>query len=204
MTTRALPPAEDPEALIWGHGLAGRAAYGIAILFSAFQLWTAAYSPLPSQIVRSVHVGFLLLLLLALLANRRSPREPRFWLDWGLGGLCFVVGLYHWLFYQDLILRAGEPSGTDIVVGVLAVLLLFMASWRLMGPALPLMCAVFLAYAQFGQYLPAPLDHRPYDFSQLLDQMFLVRRASTARPPTSRRPSSFSSSCSARSSSARA
>ncbi len=32
---------------------------------------------------------------------------------------------------------------------------------------------MFLAYALFGQYLPSPLDHRGYDFSQVVDQMFL-------------------------------
>ena len=42
-----------------------------------------------------------------------------------------------------------------------------------MGAALPIICAVFLAYGLFGQYLPAPLDHRGYDFDQIVDQMFL-------------------------------
>ena len=53
----------------WGAGLWGTAAYTIAILFSLFQLWTAAYGTLPSQVVRAMHVGFLLLLGFALLAN---------------------------------------------------------------------------------------------------------------------------------------
>jgi TRAP transporter 4TM/12TM fusion protein len=62
---------------------------------------------------------------------------------------------------------------TDIVVGVLAVVLVFEAARRLMGPSLPIICAVFLAYALFGQHLPSPLNHRGYDFAQVVDQMFL-------------------------------
>ena len=34
----------------WGDGLGGRIAFGIAVAFSAFQLVTAAYAFLPSQV----------------------------------------------------------------------------------------------------------------------------------------------------------
>ena len=57
----------------FGRGLAGRAAFGIAIAFSVFQLWTAAYGTLPSQVVRAMHVGFLLLLGHAWYTTDRSP-----------------------------------------------------------------------------------------------------------------------------------
>jgi TRAP transporter 4TM/12TM fusion protein len=168
-----LKPGDDPAALTWGSGTPGLVAYGIAIVFSAFQLWTAAYSPLPSQIVRAVHVGFLLLLTFALLSSRRERRDGRFWLDWGLGLVSFAVGLYHWVFYEALILRAGDPNLVDIFVGVVAVALVFEGARRLMGVSLPIICALFLAYALFGQHLPPPLDHRGYDFAQVVDQMFL-------------------------------
>jgi TRAP transporter 4TM/12TM fusion protein len=168
-----LKPGDDPAALTWGPGAPGLVAYGIAIVFSAFQLWTAAYSPLPSQIVRAVHVGFLLLLAFALLSSRRERRDRRFWLDWTLGLVSFAVGLYHWVFYEALILRAGDPNLVDIIVGVVAVALVFEGARRLMGISLPVICALFLAYALFGQHLPPPLDHRGYDFAQVIDQMFL-------------------------------
>ena len=52
-----------------------KAAYAIAIVFSAFQIYTAAYSPLSSGVVRAVHVGFLLLMTFVLL-----PPLGRRWL----------------------------------------------------------------------------------------------------------------------------
>ena len=51
------------------------------------------------------------------------------------------------------------------------LVLLFVATWRVMGPALPIISGTFLAYCLFGQYLPAPLDHRGYDFAQVIDHM---------------------------------
>ncbi|MFG1480258.1 TRAP transporter permease [Xanthobacter sp. V4C-4] len=157
--------------LTWGPAAWGRAVFWIAVAFSTFQIVTAAWSPLPSQIVRSVHVGFLLLVVFAIAGNHRRGAD-RLAL-WGLGILSFVVGLYHWVFYSDLIARAGDPSTLDIVVGTLAVALVFEGSRRLMGAALPLICAAFILYGLFGQYLPAPLDHRPFDYVQVVDQMFL-------------------------------
>jgi TRAP transporter 4TM/12TM fusion protein len=75
------------------------------------------------------------------------------------------------VFYQDLLQRSGDPTEIDIVVGIAALAVLFAAAWRIMGPALPIISGLFLAYALWGEYLPAPLDHRPYDFSQIIDQM---------------------------------
>ena len=168
-----LAAGDDPGTLAWGPGIRGRAIYGVALAFSAFQLWTAGWSPLPSQIVRSVHVGFLLLLAFTLLAERERAGPLGRALAWTLGGLGFLLGLYHWVFYEALILRAGEPEPQDLVVGVLVVALVFEASRRLLGPSLPILCGLFLAYALFGHLLPAPLDHRGFDLAQVVDQMFL-------------------------------
>ena len=61
------------------------------------------------------------------------------------------VGLYQWVFYIDLVNRAGELTQLDIVVGIAALVILFAVVWRLMGAALPLICLAFLAYALLGQ-----------------------------------------------------
>ncbi|MFO1035505.1 MAG: TRAP transporter permease [Geminicoccaceae bacterium] len=157
----------------WGSGTAGTVLFAVALVFSTFQIWTAAYSPLPSQVVRAVHVGFLLLLCFGLFGNHAGPSRPGFWLYWALGILSFAAGLYHWVEHDALILRAGDPSTADLVVGVIAIALVFVGAWRIMGLALPTIAGLFLAYGLFGQHLPSPFNHRGYDFSQVVDQMFL-------------------------------
>ncbi len=156
----------------WGSGTGARLLFAIAVAFSVFQLWTSAYSPLPSQVVRSVHVGFLLLLLFGLYANAVTASAQRVLL-WFAAAAAFVLSLYHWFFYEELVIRAGEPNMTDIVVGVLVVGLVFWAGKKMMGWTLPLICAIFLAYGLFGQYLPSPLNHRGYDFEQVVEVLFL-------------------------------
>src|SRR5512134_1721959 len=143
-----------------------RAAYAIAIVFSVFQIYTAAYSPLSSSVVRAVHVGFLLLMTFVLL-----PPLGRRWLGWALGAIAFVIGLYHWIFEAELIVRAGDLTNWDMVVGIASIALVFEATRRTMGFALPLICAIFLAYALFGQYFPGSLAHRGYGLDQVVGQV---------------------------------
>src|SRR5690606_23040132 len=128
--------AEEPiEGLPpgFGEGILGKAAFWIAFCFSLFQLWSAAYGTLPSQVVRSVHVGFLLLLGFALFGNlvaRTAAGKAWFW---ALGILGFATGIYQWINYVPLIHRSGFLTNTDLVMGCIAIVLVFEGARRLMG-----------------------------------------------------------------------
>ncbi|ALA16655.1 C4-dicarboxylate ABC transporter [Chelatococcus sp. CO-6] len=125
----------------------------------------------PSQIVRTIHVGFLCLVAGGLLAMHRSQTPWGRAIAWALGIGGFLVGLYHWVFYFDLVVRAGELIPSDFVVGIAAIVILFVLVWRVMGPALPIVAGIFLAYCLFGNYLPAPFDHRGYTLEQVVEHM---------------------------------
>ena len=127
----------------------------IAIAFSVFQIWMASYQPLSSQVVRALHVGFVLLLIYTLYppfeSARSSVRRFGLALGWMLGLAGFATGLYQWVFEADLTQRAGEIVGADWWVGPVLLVLVFEAARRVMGWGLPVVCAVFLAYAVWGQ-----------------------------------------------------
>lgn len=164
--------AHDVSAGAFSMGTPGRVLFWIAVAFSSFQIATAAHLiDMPSQVVRALHVGFLILLGMPLVAlSRQWPR----WASWLMVGCALVgvgVALYQWAEYSDLLLRAGDPLQRDIVIGVASLVLVFVATWILMGPALPIIAGIFLAYCLFGQHLPSPLNHRGYDFEQVIDHM---------------------------------
>lgn len=162
----------DPLAESFPASSEGRALFWIAVAFSAFQIATAAHLlDLPSQIVRAVHVGFLMLLgfpLLALIRGKPMSVRAGFW---AMGALGAGIALYQWWEFVPLLTRAGDPLPRDIWIGVVAIALVFAATWVAMGPALPIIAGLFLAYALFGQYLPSPLNHRGYDLAQVIDHM---------------------------------
>ncbi|PWC55559.1 TRAP transporter permease [Azospirillum sp. TSO22-1] len=170
---RQILDRENPSTVVAFEGGTGKVVFAIAVLFSIFQIWTAAFNPLSSLVVRSIHVGFLLLMTYALFGFRQEERRTVPWYDWALGLTGFVLGLYHWWFEVDLIQRAGDPSTLDLAVGAIKVALVVEASRRIMGLTLPIMCVVFIPYALYGRYLPFGLGHRGYDIDQVIDNLFL-------------------------------
>jgi TRAP transporter 4TM/12TM fusion protein len=173
----------------WGEGAKGRVLFWIAVGFSIFQIATAVYSILPSQVLRAVHVGFLVLVSSALIANHRAGSRAGLAVGWTLGAAGFVIGLYQWAFYAELVNRTDELNAVDVpailsgfagldgttiidfAVGVASLVVLFVVAWRMMGPALPLICLGFLAYVLWGDRLPPPLDHRGYAVGQVVLNM---------------------------------
>jgi TRAP transporter 4TM/12TM fusion protein len=148
------------------------AVFWIAVAFSAFQLTMAAFHPLSSQVIRAIHVGFVLLLIFALfppLAGRGGVWDGLGrTLGWALGLIGFSSGLYQWVFEADLTQRSGELTQADWVIGTITIALVFEAARRVMGWGLPLICGIFLAYGLFGQYLPGAFAHRGYGLDQIV------------------------------------
>ena len=147
--------------------------YAAALLFSTYQLVVAAFHPLSSLVIRSLHVGFLLMITFLLYPmTKRASLSRVAWHDWLFAALGFALGTYHWIFEADLIQRAGDPTTFDLVAGGVLIVMVFEAARRILGLALPIVCGTFLLYGLFGQYLPGALAHRGYGFDQIVDQLF--------------------------------
>ncbi len=163
---------EAPEPEGFPPGAVGRLLFWIAVAFSTFQIATAAHLiDLPSQLVRSTHVGFLMLLGLPLAAATRRAGPALRTLAWVLAALGVAVAVYQWHEFHPLILRAGDPLPRDIAMGIISLTCVFAAAWAVMGPALPIISGVFLGYCLWGEYLPSPLETRGYDLGQVIDHM---------------------------------
>lgn len=147
-----------------------KALFYVALLFSIFQIVTAAFSPVSSQVLRAVHVGFLLwVVFLSYPAyGTGRPWQPLAWIL-SLAGIATAV--YQWVFEADLIQRSGDLTSSDTVVGLVLIVLVFEAARRVMGIALPIICGLFLGYGLLGEYLPGALAHRGYGFDQIINQL---------------------------------
>jgi len=162
----------DPLADSFPNSLVGRFLFWLAVAFSVYQISIAAHViDLPSQVMRAVHVAFLMALGFPLLALGRGFGPLAKTLCWLFALAGVAVAAYQWIEYTPLLFRAGDPNTLDLIVGCVAVVGVFVAAWILMGPALPIICGFFLAYALFGQYLPSPFNHRGYAFEQVVEQI---------------------------------
>lgn len=145
----------------------------IAIIFSFFQLYTGAFGVLPSQLQRSIHLTFVLVLGYLLYPSLKKMRRDRFhWFDIGLACMGGFVGLY-WVFnYNGLMMRAGSQTTLDIIVGGVAVLLVLEGARRVVGVPIATIAAICVLYAKFGAYMPGFLNHRGYSVERIISHMY--------------------------------
>ena len=127
----------DPSIAKFPTTLEGKLLFYIAIAFSVFQVATAAHLlDLPSQILRAFHVGFLGLLSFPLICVLKKKNLFLKTISWICGILSFVIAIYQAVQYEALILRTSDLLLIDVVFGVTAVVLVFIAAYVVMGYAL--------------------------------------------------------------------
>ncbi|KGQ20987.2 TRAP transporter permease [Thermus filiformis] len=174
--------AEESE--LGGRRPRGRARYllfGLAVAWSLFQLWATYAGTLDPFRLRAIHLGFAL--ALAFLAYPgRGPRDRVPLLDWALALLGVLGALYVVLEYRAIVeVRGGVPNPADVYLGSLTLLMVFLAAWRVVGPALPLIASFFVLYALTGPQglfklrLPDWLQlHAGASWSQVVGQLYLT------------------------------
>lgn len=147
----------------------------IAITFSVFQLYTAAFGTLESMLQRSIHLAFALCLIFLLYPARANwPRERIHPLDFLLAGLGAAIPMYIVVNYQQLVLRSGIVTPTDLAVGLLGVILVLDAARRVVGPPMVIVALGFLLYAFAGPYIPGSFAHRGVSFQALVAHQFFT------------------------------
>ena len=143
---------------------------GFIAVAGVIELVAAYAGGMPSQVVRSVHVGFLSLLASALIANSVRNQALKIAI-WAMGVVGFAIGIYHWKEYYALVERSGFLTELDMVVGITSLTILFILVTRVMGVAISIVTGTFLLYTMLGQYLPAPLNHRGYSLDLVVEHM---------------------------------
>ena len=154
-------------------GWAGTTVTAIAVAMSLFHLY-AAYEIVPTQELRYVHVGFVLLLSFLLFPMANRFRDRIRWWDVIAGLTCVGILAYALAGGDDFTDRATLPNHTDVILGVIFIVLLIEATRRTIGPIVPIVSLLFIAYALFGPYLPPPWNHRGYGFDQLVGHLFIT------------------------------
>lgn len=146
----------------------------IAIAMASFHLYTAGFGTLLSYKQRSLHIIFAFILgLLLYPAGKKSSREKPAILDFVLMGIGVVVFGYVFLFPEQLALKGGNATTMDLIFGILAILLTLEVTRRVVGPELPIVAIVFLAYAYFGPQMPGVLAHRGFSLTRIVSHMYM-------------------------------
>ena len=145
----------------------------IAVSMSLFHLY-AAYSIVPTQVLRTVHVSFMLFLVFLSFPLMARFKNRLMWWD----VICALLAIYVAYFAissgDDFGDRNTVPNSIDIVWGTILILLILEAVRRTSGFILVTVTVLFLMYALFGDYLPAPWTHKGYSIDRLVGFMYMT------------------------------
>ena len=161
----------------------------ISSLFSAFHVINGSYTGLlPIDIVKSVHLAFVMALAFLLFPLRKGSEEekkgkiPLY--DVVLAAIASYVALYIAINYSALLHRAAVGfTTTDYVISALGIILVLEATRRAVNPALVVIALIFIFYAKFGTFLPF-IEHKAYTWKEILEHLYLTKEGVFGTPLT--------------------
>ncbi len=159
----------------------GKVLTFIAFTMTIFHLYAAA-STVDTQSLREIHVAYALSLVFLLFPAVKSWRNRVAPWDIAAAGLVIVVIWYmmtggSWTSFadsDDFLDRYVSPTQTDLVIGGILILLVLESTRRATGWIMPILSLIFLAYAMWGNYLPAPWTHKGYPLSDLIAEEYMT------------------------------
>src|SRR5213596_2657246 len=144
-----------------------------AVVMSLFHLYSA-YAIVPTQVLRPVHVGFVLFLSYLLFPASKRYRHRTMWWDWVAAFAAVAVIAYILQGGDDVWDRNTSPDNWDIVFGVALILLILEGMRRASGWVMPIVVASFVLYALFGEQLPGSWAHRSYEVGRLVGHLYMT------------------------------
>ena len=157
----------------------------LLIALSCFHYYTAGFGLLAEATHRGIHLAFVLGLIFLVFSARRHANptaKPAHLLaplgigilDWLFAIAAVITSLYvPWVFH-DLQFRVGNPDLLDWIMGSIMVVLLLEATRRSVGPALPIIAVVLMAYAMAGPSLPGILAHPGNTWKSVVNHLYLT------------------------------
>jgi TRAP-type uncharacterized transport system fused permease subunit len=145
----------------------------VAVGLSLFHLY-AAYEIVPTQTLRTVHVGLVLFLVFLSFPLSSHFKNRLMWWD-VIAAIASIAIVYYILSGgDDFADRNTAPTHMDVLVGVVFILLILEAVRRTNGLILLTVTLLFLLYALYGNYLPAPWTHKGYELDRLVGYMYMT------------------------------
>jgi TRAP transporter 4TM/12TM fusion protein len=172
-----------------------RVLYYVAIAFALYHIYTAGFGTPVEHEHMGIHLSGLFILIFTGFPFVRTqsaleyrPNSLARWgnvpiYDWAFIAIGVSAALFLTLSWTGLTvfgyeipeqaLRQGDPTTPDIILGTGLVILVLEIARRSLGPVLPIIISVFIAYALFGPYMPLEvLKHPGVDWRQFINNMY--------------------------------
>jgi len=173
--TKTFDPADANQTLV---KVTSWVVMVVAVSLSLYQLYTAGVTALTALVQRSVHLGAILSLTFLLKPAFSKQRKDKFslwlFLDWILVLLSVYCTFYICNNLLEIFERQGDWLVHDRVVSIMGTLLVLEACRRVIGFIMTGICALSIAYAMFGPYMPELIIHKGYSIERITTTLWLT------------------------------
>ncbi|WP_087016448.1 TRAP transporter permease [Thaumasiovibrio subtropicus] len=145
-----------------------------AIALSVFQIWQGLTANLSATVFRPVHLSWILALVFLAKPMVSLQRFPQLYLPARLVDVALVVATL-WAAqhivrfdYDDITFLLDGLTTPDIVAGSLLIGVLLEATRRTVGMVMVGIAGFFLAYAMFGDALPANVANKGFELEEII------------------------------------
>jgi TRAP transporter 4TM/12TM fusion protein len=158
------------------------------VAMSAYHFYASGFGLVRELLHRGIHLSFVLGLVFLLFSWRRSTSTTLPAPAWfRLSGvpildLVFAIMAVAAAMYLPLLppaalsVRVGNPSELDVLMGTALFVLTLEATRRSVGPTLPIIALIFVAFAIFGPYAPGALKHGGASWGGLINHLYMTNQ----------------------------
>jgi TRAP transporter 4TM/12TM fusion protein len=166
------------EESIEGRKLSGKIGLFVLIfcvLTSLIHIWYNSFGLIEMMKKTSFHLTLMMgITFLTRPASSRSPKDRPSLIDWIFFSLVMYIGVYFQLAYSRLMESMLQPNLSDIIYGIITVVLIIEAARRTIGIPFTLLCIIFLVYTYLGPYVPGIFAHRGFNLNRILVRMTMT------------------------------
>ncbi len=169
-------------------GLPGKMLVLVPLAWSFFQVYISSNVPFwltrvigvnvtfNSDEARATHLAFALFLAAtAFPLFKSSPRLTIPWYDWVLAAAGVAVCLYMPIFKNEIAMRPGLWTQTDLTISAIGMTVLLISTYRALGLPLVVVASVFMMYVFFGHStaLPEVIQWKGASYSKALGHYWM-------------------------------
>ena len=157
------------------------------VAMSVYHFYASGFGLVRELVHRGIHLSFVLGLVFLLFGLRKSNNnmQSKVWYrfdgvplaDMMMAVLAITAAMYLPLLPATaLAQRVGNPSSLDIFMGTALLFLTLEATRRSVGPTLPIIGLLFIAFAYFGPWMPGALKHGGSSWLVIINHLYMTNQ----------------------------
>lgn len=123
--------------------------------------------------LRVLHLMAMMSIMFLLFPKKKAPSVMDLIIKITGAVISMATGLYLLYRWQDIIESGGVTNSTDIIVGIIFIVVLLFATRISVGNVLMVIALLFLLYPFLGQYLPSALQIKSYSISRAISFIYV-------------------------------